>query len=344
MRSWMARSISIVVVVGLMAGLAIGCTQAPEAETPEQFYRDKTINWIVASDAGSGTDTISRTIAPYLAKATGAKIKIENQSNESGVNYAYTEGKPDGLTMVALSTSSIITSDILKSPGIIYETEKLLFLADVNPSRKMMQISPKLPYRTLDEMRKAKGLKGGGTIAKGILALSSAVALDILGLDGQVITGYKGKKDLTLAVARGEVDFMVTNDDGANKDEADGYVVNFATIGDERSMVATNAPSVPDLGIKVPQEKRAAYQYVSTGGTAIALSPGVPSDKVEYLRKIFLKFNDDRDIQKDVIGVNEIWRPFVSGKEVQDQMIAIKSNKELANQLDAIFAKYSKVQ
>ena len=37
-------------------------------------------------------------------------------------------------------------------------------------------------------------------------------------------------------------------------------------------------------------------------------------------------------------------RSFVSGQELQEEMTEIKSDKELANKLDAIFKKYTAVR
>ena len=88
---------------------------------------------------------------------------------------------------------------------------------------------------------------------------------EILGLDGKVITGFKGKKDLILALARGEADFMVTSDNTAMKDEKDGYVVNLMTTGDKRSVVVPHIPSLSELGVKVPKELEAVHTFVSSG-------------------------------------------------------------------------------
>lgn len=341
MRSSSLKPLVTTGIGAIILTLMLACSRGPQASSARDFYQGKTITWIVSSTPGSGTDLLSRVVAPYVARETGAQIKIENADNEVGVNKAWTEGKPDGLTFVAHSATSFITSDILKSPGIIYETEKLSFLADVNPSIRLMQNSPKLSYKTLDELRKARGLKGGATIAKGIFAASAAFTLEILGLDGQVITGYKGSKDLQLAVSRGEVDFMVTTDGGATKDEADGFVVNFVTIADRRSEVARNLPTLAEMGVKIPKELESVYQYISNGGTAVATTQNVPQDRVTYLRDVFRKINGDKALQKEMVTANDIWRDFVPGEKVQEQMAAMKANKKLAEQIDAIYIKYS---
>ncbi|MCL5959231.1 MAG: tripartite tricarboxylate transporter substrate-binding protein [Chloroflexi bacterium] len=343
------RTLSWILMVALLSlslVTAMACSStSSKGGSAADFYKGKTIRFIVSSDAGGGTDLAARNIAPFLGKETGANVKVENQGTDEGTNYVYNQAPKDGTVVVIKSTNAVVGNDILKAPGTLYEADKYLYVADVNPSAKVMQISPKLPYKTLDDFRKAKGLKGGGTTAKGALALSAAVTFEVLGLDGKVITGFKGKKNLTLALARGEVDFMVTNDDGATKDEEDGYVKNFVTISAKRSAIAKDTPTIFEMGVKVPKELEAAHKYVSSGGTAVALPPGVPQDRVEFLRAAFMKVSDNKDFQEETKKLNNgVARAFSPGKELQDEVATIKANKDLASQLDTIFDKYKGVQ
>ncbi len=325
----------------VFAGLLLSSRGAWGAPPAEEFYRGKTINWIVASGAGSPTDVITRTIAQYLAKDLGARIKVEDMKTDEGINYVYKQGSRDGLTLGVKSTDTIIGNDILKAPGVQYETDKFNFVADVYPSGKVLQISPKLPYTTLEGLRKAKGLRGGGTSAKGSLAVSGAVLLEILGLDGKVITGFNGKKDLTLAIARGEIDFMVTSDSTALRDEKDNYVVNVMIVGDKRSVVVPKVPLLSELGVNVPKEMNPVYRFVTSGGMAVVLPPGVPGERIEYLRKAFQNLSNNRELQKAMEKITGTKTSFTPGAELQQEMVEIKADKELATKLAVIFKKYT---
>ncbi|MBI2955306.1 MAG: hypothetical protein HYY30_13410 [Chloroflexi bacterium] len=335
----------VLFVVGILAlGVVIGCAQTPVGPGPEEFYRGKTIIWIVSSAAGADTDLLSRAVAIFLAKEIGVAVKVDNRDSDEGVNYAYAEAKPDGLTLVIKSTAALMSNDILKAPGTLYETDKFNFVADLNPHSQMMSLSPKLPYQTLDALRQAKGLKGGASSARGSLATGAALMFEILGLDGKVITGYKSSKDTAMAVGRGEADFIVTSDGSSQKDEADGYTKMFMVLSDERSSVAPSVPTMLELGVKVPKELESARQYIASSGFALALSPEVPQARVEYIRKTFQKLGDNKDLQKEVEKVMGSWTPFMPGKELQQRVAIIKANKDLAGQLDTIFSKYKAVQ
>ena len=333
---------TIVSILVVFLGLIMGNKVTFGAETPEEFFRGKTL-LLITAPAGTPMDLISRIIAPTLAKEIGAKIKVENSGPDETANFTY-RGTRDGLTLGLTSSADLTGNEILNAPGVQYKTDKFNFIADVYPSIKVLQLSPKLAYKTVDALRKAKGLRGGGTVAKGSIAVSTAVMFEILGLDGKVITGFKGKKELTLAMTRGEVDLMATGDSTAARDEKDGLVFNLTTTSDKRSLTVPHVPSLSDLGVKVPKELVPAQKFISSNGSVVALPPGVPQERVEYLRRVFKSLGNNQDVQKAMEKLTGVWTPFVPGEELQRDMTEIIGDKELASRLDAIFKKYTAVR
>ena len=60
-------------------------TAASAQESERAFYADKTVRMIVGSGTGGGYDAFSRLIAPYLAKALGTTVIVENQPGAGGL-------------------------------------------------------------------------------------------------------------------------------------------------------------------------------------------------------------------------------------------------------------------
>ncbi len=321
-----------------------GSQDARGAQGPGEFYQGKTLRWIVASSAGGPTDLLVRTITPFLEKEIGARVRIEDRDGDEGINYLYTKGTRDGLILGTKTSDAIIGNDILKAPGAQYEADKFIYLADIFPSGKVLQISPKLPYKNLDGLRKAKGLRVGGTSAKGAIAMSGAAMIGILNLDARLITGFKGKKDLTLAMARGEIDVMVTSDSSALRDEKDGYVVNVMVLGSKKSAAAPDVPTMAELGVRVPKELASVYKFVISGGMVVALPPGVPAERVEYLRQAFQRLENNKDLRKAIEKLTGQVTGFLSGQEVQQAMEEIKADTAAAAKLDSLFKKYTVVR
>jgi tripartite-type tricarboxylate transporter receptor subunit TctC len=128
------------------------------------------------------------------------------------------------------------------------------------------------------------------------------------------------------------------------RDEKDGYVVNLMTTGDKRSVVLPNVPSLSELGVNIPKGMQSAHKFVTSGGPAVFLPPGVSPERVEYLRKAFQILSDNTELQKAIEKLTGHRNPFTPGQEVQKEMAEIKADQELAVKLDAIYKKYSAVQ
>ena len=70
----------------------------------QDFYKDKTIRFIVGQAAGGGYDTYTRTIARYIGKYIpgGPTTVAENMTGAGSLvaaNYLFNNAKPDGLTI-----------------------------------------------------------------------------------------------------------------------------------------------------------------------------------------------------------------------------------------------------
>lgn len=95
------------VTLGCAAWMALAGAAATAAD-----FSGKRISVIVPFSEGGGTDGYSRLMAPYFEKHLpgNPQILIVNRPGGgglTGVNYYDSTAKPDGLTVLALSTSSL---------------------------------------------------------------------------------------------------------------------------------------------------------------------------------------------------------------------------------------------
>src|SRR5262249_25598876 len=94
----------------------------------QSFYEGKTIRFIIACGPGGGTDTAGRLVARYLPKYLpgNPKLIIQNMGGGGGTianNYFASEVKPDGLTIMQDSSSSV-ASFARGGPSIKYDPRK----------------------------------------------------------------------------------------------------------------------------------------------------------------------------------------------------------------------------
>lgn len=340
------KSIGFLIMLKLVSGWGGYDLPAQAAEKAERFYQGKTITWVVSAEPGGSTDITTRILAPHLAREIGARIVVKNMTGGSlqGDNWVYNEAKKDGLTLLTEGKMPLLLNDLLKLGGVKYVTQKFLFVSGVDPELSAFAVSPKSPYKTLDALRKAKGLKVGASTAKGYIAISGAVMLEILGLDGKVVTGYQGMKSVLLDMARGQLDIVANGEAAFARAEKDGYLITLFIIGDERSPLFPNLPTLRELGVDIPKELLDAYQTVSANTHLVALPPGVDADRVAYLRKIFKKMSELKDIQRDISRWAGVWRSFIPGEKMQEDIDHLMANKSLATQLETIRKKHSAVQ
>jgi len=320
-----------------------GNAQTVDTTKAEQFYRGKTITWVVSAEPGGSTDVMTRILVPHFARETGVRLVVKNMTGGSmeGDNWVYREAKRDGLTMLTEGTMPMLLNDLLKSPGVQYETDKFIFLAGVDDELSVFAISPKTPHRTLDALRKAKGLKVGASSARGYIAMSGVVAVELLGLDAKVVTGYGGMKSVLLAVAQGEMDIVCSSEPDISRSQKDGSVMTLFVMGDERSPLFPGIPTIRELGIPIPKEMIDPYKTIGSNSRSIVFPPGVPEDRVVYLRKVFKKLNEMQEVQRDISRWVGIWRPFIPGAKMQEHMNRLMGNQSLAGQMMGLLKKHA---
>ena len=106
---------------------------ARPAEAP--FYEGKTLRFLIASGPGGGTDTAGRLVARHLSKYLpgNPKVLIQNMGGGGGTianNYFASEVKPDGLTIMQDSSSSV-ASFARGGSSIKYDPRKFKMIGGV---------------------------------------------------------------------------------------------------------------------------------------------------------------------------------------------------------------------
>jgi len=294
----MKRTIPFVLMIVLVSGLIfdICAKSTAEAISAADFYKKNIVTMVVGFSPGGGSDYAARLLASYWPEVTnGGVMVIKNMGGAGGLtatNYV-NSAKPDGLTVgFGMFPSAYLMPVLTKDPAVRYDAKKLQWLVGVFNEPWTIHISTKRPYETVEDLKKAKGLifptlspVGGATIAE-------AFFIDILGLDAKIVTGYKTGGEQVLAAGKGEADITAVPAavglDGMNK----GFVKPPVVImGRKRLDAFPGTPAFPEL-VKFTSEQEAQFNqayvasYVSRVGAA---RPGVPEDRVKFMRDAFAK-------------------------------------------------------
>ncbi|HUF41584.1 MAG TPA: tripartite tricarboxylate transporter substrate-binding protein, partial [Verrucomicrobiae bacterium] len=283
-------SLIVAAVVYLFPGLQSAFGQ-------ESFYKGKTIRIVVATTAGGGFDTYTRTLTRHFSKHIpgNPSFVVDNMPGAGhliGANHVYKVARPDGLTLGHFQ-GGLFLYQLMGRQGIEFDAAKFRFVgAPVTDNRacaftKASGITSVENWLASKTPVKLGGIGGGATddIAR---MLAAATPLPI-----QLVTGYKGTSQIRLAAEGGELAGGCWTWDSIRatwtKAIASGDAVVVLQIRAEphpelpkvplASSLAKNeeARQLMQVGIQEPSEYYRPY----------VLPPGTPNDRVEILRKAF---------------------------------------------------------
>jgi tripartite-type tricarboxylate transporter receptor subunit TctC len=197
--------------VGLITAAAISALLALPAAA-QDYYAGKTIDFVIGGNPGGGFDIYARAIARHLPRhipgtpAIVAKNMPGAGSTKAGVHVS-TIGPKDGLTIGAVTPGAITGPLLDDKPSSLFPAAKVLWIGSANSSTRICAVFERSKIRTVDDMFAHRTIIGGGSYGDAthdyahMIRKTTDAKLDVIG-------GYKGTLDTTLAMERGEIDGM----------------------------------------------------------------------------------------------------------------------------------------
>lgn len=306
----------------MIAGAAVALTAtAPAfAQDAADYYKGKTVTILVGSPPGGGYDAYARMIAPYLAERLGADVVIDNRPGGGGLlalNMLSTS-RPDGLTLMHVSAEGAIMSQLSDRAGARFDVSKLNWLARTATESKLWFVKPDSPIHTVADAQAAEEITWSATGPADNISDVAAIISHSLDLNSKIITGYKGAKDMALAVVNGEVDSGVVSGSSMLSLVKSGKVRPIAMISQERW---DQLPDVPTIYEAAKLDDDATWwlkmrEDIGEAQRAMVTGPGVPADKVQYLRTAMADVLTDPALVEEAKASR---RPisFMSGDDLQ---------------------------
>lgn len=288
---------------GLIAAAMLIVGVSARAETPVEFYKGKTIHFLVGTSPGGGYDTYARLLAPYLSKKLGASVIVENKPGGSHMvaMNAVWQATPDGLTIDIAPGEGAVLGKLLNEPGIRFDLTKFPIVARVNTAPRVLIINPKLPYRSLaDIMASGKPLIMSFSGKTDGASDTATVLCYALKMKCKMVIGYPSSKEFTLAAVRGETDGTVLAEDSAARFSANGQLRPIVVTGREKSTLLPNVPTVFEAA-KVDAEGAWWLDFrddVRKLGRLIVTTPGTPPERLAFLRATVKAVETDPEVMK----------------------------------------------
>src|ERR671935_1799455 len=191
--------------------LLLGLALALSAHAQNPPYAGKTVTIIVGYKPGGGYDATARLLARHLPKHIPGKPTVIVQNMPGGnsiiaANHLYNVAKPDGLTIGTFNRNLPI-AQLTNVQGVKFDMRKFAWIGSAANETTILAIRTDLPYKSFEELRKAKEPVVIGSTGPGANTYDFPLLLkDLAGFNFKIVSGYSSSADIMLAVERKEVD------------------------------------------------------------------------------------------------------------------------------------------
>jgi tripartite-type tricarboxylate transporter receptor subunit TctC len=276
--------------------------QNPDAE----FFRGKTVNYIVATGPGGGYDTYGRLLTRYMAKympgTTFVVRNIPGAGNIIGVNTIY-RARPDGLTFGIFNTG-LIYSQMLKLPGVQFDLSKMSWIGKMADEGRTLVLATNSGLDSIEDLINAKEpvfLASSGVGAAS--DIETRLLQKMLGLNVRLITNIVGG-ETQLSMLRGEVSGVLEAASSEAEFVKQGNAKYVLSIAGAQSAV----PGVPTARDFVTNEEHlrliTLVENIAQLGRPTAGPPGIPAGRLEVLRDAFMKAVNDPELRAQAARMN----------------------------------------
>lgn len=340
------KTIATGMIIFLIAALSVlpGLAGPAQAEDAAAFYKGKTMTLIISSRAGSSVDLISRMIAPMLATALEATVVPKNMpaaGGMEGLNFVATKARPDGLTIGLRDSASCYLNQLMQAPGAQWDISTLKYIANIQPSTMLIYATPGGAVKTVDDLRKAKGLKFSSVSPRGWMTSAIAGTIELLGLDAKIISGFKGSAGAAMAVSKGEANASAAESYSVLRYEKKGQALPLFASTTKKNPAYPNLPTITEI-VDAPKDSVPLFMAGLASGKLMFMPPGTADDKVAHLAGVTWKIINGEAFKAEFfkrVGT-DVWEENVTGAESAKLAREMMTQKTLGKQMLAILEKY----
>ncbi len=302
------QSIRLAVAAAAIVAALDGAATQAQAQTPEQFYAGKTIDFVIGYPPGGSNDVWSRLIARYIGKHIPGKPNVVPKNMPGAgsflaVNTVYSVSPKDG-TVIAIGAPTTALDEKLGTKGVRFKTAELNWVGRVDSLINIVFMWHTSKVKTFADAQKYESTLSG-TGAGSTVSIYPTVMNNVFGTKFKLIMGYKGSAAAQLAVQRGEVEGHSTSWVAVKVGHPDWWpsktisiLVQFSL---KRHPELLDIPTAVDLA-RNDEERQILSAIVAAAeiGSAFFTTPGVPPDRLNALRRAFDATMQDKDFLADV--------------------------------------------
>lgn len=318
---------AVAVLAGVMA------VTPAAAQTPEDFYKGKTIHFIIGYAPGSGYDLYARLLARHYGRHIPGNPTIISQNmpgagSLAAANYLYEIAPKDG-THIGMTGRGTPMTPLLGGKGASFKDDKsFTWLGSMNNEISVCVAWHTAGVKTFSNAMDREMTTSATALGADDTTVFPAVLNAMIGTKFKWITGYTGGAAMNLAMERGEVEGRCGWSWSSVKSTQpdwlkDGKISILLQLSLEKHPELPNVPSVMDFA-KTEEQKRVLELIFARQvmGRPVLAPPGLPADRVKALRAAFdATMKDPKFLAEAEKGNWEITP--VSGEEIERLMARI---------------------
>ncbi len=298
-------------IAGTVAAILAATSWPGNVMAQDVTFKGKTINVIIGTTPGGGTDGTTRLVGRFLEKYLpgNPRMNYRNMPGGGGVKgttYFANVVKRDGSAWMGGGTG-YVHHQTLRLDVARYDPRTFNFIGGISRGGSILHLRKSRHANLMDKSLKPAifGSQDGTGTYEGLLMWSS----ELLDWNFRFVVGYPGTPSIVLALRRGEVDgFGTSNAFQIRSLYKTGEFKSITQIGqlrDGKIRPRTSFPDIPTLdalakGKFTGLAKRAFdLWYVTTQVDKwYALPPKTPANIVAAYRKAFKRAFDDTEFVK----------------------------------------------
>jgi len=265
------------------------------AQSGADFFKGKTVTYIVSTAPGGGYDFYGRLVADAMQKyLPGSTFVVKNMPGAGhliGANAIYAS-RGDGLTLGTFNTG-LIYNQLIGQEGIKFDLTKMSWIGKAAADPRVFVISQSSPIKSFDDLRKSPQVNFAVSGVGSASYVETKILTDAMNLPIKIITGYNGTEDM-MAMRRNEVVGIIGSRSSFDEFKNNGYARYIAQIGGNEKDVPQLSTLVQDADAKALV---ALIQSQSDLSRFTAGPPNIPADRLEALRAAYKQAMEDKDLQ-----------------------------------------------
>lgn len=320
MRNWLrALPLSLILVTALAMQ-----PKTSAADPVADFYKGRTINFVVVFSPGGMYGIYSRTFAEHFSRHIPGNPTIVTQhmtgaGGVRGANYLHAAAPKDGSYIGMVSKDAPVTQ-VLRPTEIRYDAGEFNWIGRINVYTATFSVWSTLGVKSVEDAKRTEVIIGSS--GRGSHDYMNAMLLnELVGTKIKVVTGYEGAAGMDLAMEQGETHGRIgawLNVKLTKQDWLQNNKINIiAQTGLRRSRDLPDIPTLAEL-VENPDDRR-MVEFIEGGadvGWGVMAPPGVPAERVAALRRAFLATLEDPAFLAEA-RKRQLDLDWASGEEVQ---------------------------